>query len=513
VERSTRRTLLARAGIAGAALTVAGLPRGLLGAADALADTNTRLPIAWGNELAAAMRGNLLYKDNPRYLAAQPLFNSRFDSIFPQAIARPIDEADVQTIMRWAARHDVRIIPRGGGHGYTGNAIASRGLVVDLRALKGVVLGDGGRTATLGGGTLSIDATSALSAAKVVVPTGTCPSVGFTGLAMGGGIGALSRMHGLTTDRISAVTIVTPDGQLRTVDQATEPELFWACRGGGGGNVGIVTRLQVQTAPAVPETQITIHWPWSASDAVLEAFLRTAPVAPDELTGDLAFSMKAGGKPPTVQYVGCYLGPPAQVAEVLAPLLAIPGAVLKSETTTRLKAALSAGDCDAVGVAACRPSRFGTPGILSRQRFFASSGYLSGPLDATSRKALLEAIYRAAPWPGGSRSILLAAHGGAIARVAPEATAFPHRAAWCSVQFFARSAGLWEDASARSWVHRARPSLGAQATGGAYVNYLDADQPDWQTAYYGASLERLKAVKAQFDPDGRFRPAQGIPTL
>ncbi len=509
VTRLSRRSLLARAGAATAAAAATQLPSGLLGGSASAA--TARIPSAWLRELADELRGGVYLQDNPRYLTAQAIYNSRFDLVFPPVIARPLDTDDVRTAMAWAARYNVAVFPRGGGHGYTGNATTPHALVLDLRTLKGVALSDGNRTAGIGGGALAIDVVAALAAKGVAIPTGSCPSVGVTGLAMGGGVGSLSRAYGLTTDHVQALTIVTPDGVVREVSESSEPDLFWACRGGGGGNVGVVTRTVMRTVPTATETLITIRWQWAVADEVLDTFLRTAPEAPRELTGDLAFSVDSSGKLPVVRYTGTFLGPVDQARAAVAPLLAIEGAGSSFAPKTHLQAALIAGYCEGLSIQQCRPNRFGDQGMLGRSRFFAGSSYLPGPLDAAGRQALLRAVRSARPVFGGRRSVLLAAMGGAIDDVAPDATAFPHRAARCGVQFLAQSSGAWEDYNARNWVRSARNQLAPHATGGAYVNYLDLDQPGWQTAYYGGSLERLKAVKAQYDPDRRFRPQQGIP--
>ncbi|MBJ7470604.1 MAG: FAD-binding oxidoreductase [Solirubrobacteraceae bacterium] len=505
----SRRALLLRAGAAGAAVTAAQLPRELLATADARAAS--RIPSAWLRELMDELRGGVYLQDNPRYLTAQAIYNSRFDLVFPPAIARPLDAEDVRTAIAWAARHDVAVFPRGGGHGYTGNATTPHALVLDLRSIKGLTLSDGNRRVEVGGGALGIDVIAALAAKGVMVPTGSCPSVGITGLAMGGGIGSIARAHGLTADRVESLTIVTPDGELREVSETQEPDLFWACRGGGGGNVGVVTSMVLRTVPTVTETQITIRWPWPAAEQVLDAFLRTAPEAEHELTGDLAFSVDSSRQWPVVRYVGTFQGSVERARIAVAPLLSVEGASASFAAKTHLQSAMIAGYCEGMAISQCRPSRFGDLGRLGRSRFFAGSSFLPGPLDSTGRGALLRAVRRATPILNGRRTVILAALGGAIAEVDPSATAYPHRQAACAVQFLAQSSGSWEDYNARNWVRSGRNGLAPHATGGAYVNYLDLDQPGWEQAYYGDGLQRLQAVKAQYDPDRRFRPQQGIP--
>ena len=510
VSRVSRRGFVTRAGAAGLALAAAQVPSGLVRAGSASAAT-PKIPGAWLRELTDELRGGVYLQDNPRYLSAQPIYNSRFDLVFPPVIARPLDAEDVRTALLWAARHDVPVYPRGGGHGYTGNATTPHALVLDLRTLKGISLSDGNQRAHIGGGALAIDVIASLAASGVAIPTGTCPSVGVTGLAMGGGMGMLGRAHGLTTDRLESLTIITADGQIRTVSETVEPDLFWACRGGGGGNLGIVTSTVMRTVPTVLETQISIRWPWPAADHALDAFLRGMPEAPNGLSGDLAFSIDASGRWPVVRYTGAFQGPVDQARAAVAPLLAVDGAHASFAPKSHLQAAMTAGYCEGLAVQQCRPSRFGDFGVMGRSRFFASSTYLPGALDSAGRQAILRAVRTATPVFGGRRAVILAALGGAIREIEPGATAYPHRAAACNIQFLAQSSGAWEDYNARNWVRAGRLHLRPHATGGAYVNYLDLDQPGWQQAFYGDSLDRLTAVKGQYDPDARFRPQQGIP--
>lgn len=504
----SRRAFLARAGAAGATALATQVPSALVPSA---AQAAVRFPSAWTRELMSELRGGVYVQDNPRYHFSAPVFNTRFDQAFPPAIARPVDVADVQTALAWAARHDVQVVPRGGGHGYTGNSASSHALVLDLRTIKGVALRDGGTRAEIGGGTLAIDAVAALAPSGVTVATGSCPSVGLAGFSMGGGIGSLTRAHGLGADRLESLTLVTADGRLLTASATEHADLFWALRGGGGGNLGIVTSATYRTVRTAAETKVAIRFPWEVAGDVLDAFLRFAPGAARELSGDLAFGVDSTRKPPAVRYDGTFLGSEPAARTVLAPLLAIDGAVASFTPTTHLAAVKAAGYCEDLSLAQCRPARFGDNGLLGRARFFAGSSYLAGPLDAAGRAALLRAVRTATPVFDGRRSVLLAALGGAVDDAAPADTAYPHRGAAVNVQFYAKSSGLWEDYNARNWVKSARLHVAPHATGGAYVNYLDRDQANWREAFYGDSMSRLQATKAELDPELRFEPRQGIP--
>ena len=187
------------------------------------------------------MRGPVLTPGQRGYGAAADVYNARWDGSHPVAVVRPRDVADVRAAVRWAARYDVPVVPRSGGHGYTGNSTTDAGVVLDLRGLRAVRLRDGGRRVRAGAGAQLVDVDAALAAHGVAVPAGSCPSVGLGGLALGGGMGLAGRAFGLTLDNVVAATVVTADGRRRRVDATHDPDLFWALRGGGGASASSPT--------------------------------------------------------------------------------------------------------------------------------------------------------------------------------------------------------------------------------------------------------------------------------
>ena len=169
--------------------------------------------------------------------------------------------ADVAAAVRWANRFDVRVVARSGGHSYAGYSTTSDGVVIDLSRLRGVSVSNG--RARIGPGAQLIDVQRALTRRGLTVPSGSCPSVGIAGLALGGGHGLAGRRFGLTSDNLIAARVVTADGRVRQVDADTNEDLYWACRGGGGGNFGIVTSLTLRTHRATGASWFSVSWPWS----------------------------------------------------------------------------------------------------------------------------------------------------------------------------------------------------------------------------------------------------------
>ena len=192
------------------------------------------------------MRGPVIRPGSARFAAAARVYNRRYDGATPDAVIELRDSHDVQAVLRWADRHDVRVAARSGGHSYAGYSTPDVGVVVDLRRLRSISVDRGGRRASIGAGAHMIEVVDALARHGGAVPGGSCPTVGFGGLALGGGYGLASRAFGLTADNVTGLVVVTPDGRLRRVDARHDPDLFWALRGGGGGNFGIVTRFETR---------------------------------------------------------------------------------------------------------------------------------------------------------------------------------------------------------------------------------------------------------------------------
>lgn len=202
-----------------------------------------------GGGLSRAIRGHVFLAGQAGFLGAAHVFNTRFDSVVPLAVARPVDARDVRDAIRFTTSHGVQARARSGGHSYAGYSTLSGGVVLDLRRLNWVKVDQRHRMATIGAGCQLIDVSARLARKGVTIPAGSCPSVGIAGVTLGGGFGLASRAFGLTIDNLLAMRIATADGQLRTVDDRTDPDLFWSLRGGGGGNFGIVTDFVFRTHP------------------------------------------------------------------------------------------------------------------------------------------------------------------------------------------------------------------------------------------------------------------------
>jgi len=373
--------------------------------------------------------------------------------------------------------------------------------VLDLRNLRSISVDGRARTATVGAGAQLIDVYAGLAARGATIPAGSCPSVGIAGVTLGGGMGLAARRLGLTTDNLLAARIATADGKLRQVDGRTDPDLLWALRGGGGGNFGIVTQL-VFRAHRLPSSAayFFVSWPWSSASDAIAAWQGWAPHARDELTSILHLNATPGG--PSVTVSGQYFGPSGRLGGLLSPLAAVPGASISTGDRSYFNLQMIFAGCAHIGLPACHTVGTSAGGTLPRATFRAKSDYVTRPLSSAGRGTLISAV-EARSGQSGSGAILFDSYGGAINRVAANATAFVHRnALWC-IQYLTYNGGA-------GWLSQTYGRMRPYVSGMAYQNYIDRDLSHWQRAYYGANYPRLLATRRRVDPDHVFNFPQAI---
>jgi len=469
-------------------------------------------PPDW-SALAGQLRGKLVRPTDGAYDAARVLYNTRFDGLRPQAIARCASVADVQACVAFSRHYGVAIAPRSGGHSYGGWS-SGPGLVVDVGGLSSIdVRAD---VVVIGAGARLADAYAAVGAQGRGIAAGSCPTVGIAGLTLGGGLGVLSRAWGLTCDSVTSVDIVTADGTARTCDAQRDPDLFWALRGGGGGNFGVVTSFTLRTRPSAPLAIAFVTWPWAQTATVLRAWQSWIATMPDAVWSNVHLDA-ASGPEPTLLVHAVATEDVAALQAHLDRLVSAAGSAPNGRTVlTRpySEAMLLEGGCAQLTLAQCHLRGTTPEATLGRETYAAKSSIATAPLSNAAIDAIVGGLEGLQALPNaGAGSVLIDAMGGAVAQVAPDATAFPHRSATAALQLVAS----W-DASAppaiadasiawlRSTYAKARPLIGP----GAYVNYADPDLPDWQQAYYGANYARLQRVRATYDPDGLFAFPQAI---
>jgi FAD/FMN-containing dehydrogenase len=449
--------------------------------------------------LARKLSGKVLTPDASGYALARRSYNPLYDARRPAAVALCGKTEDVQACVAAAAASATPIAARSGGHSYAGYSTPDNALVVDLAGLSGVRVGGDG-TAVVAAGTRLIDVYSALAAAGRALPAGSCPSVGIAGLTLGGGIGVLSRKYGLTCDHLVGATVVTADGQARTVSASAEPDLFWALRGGGGGNFGIVTSFTFATVPAPSLSLFQLNYPAGTLTDAYGAWQPWIASAPDELWSNFNIT---GGDSSTCTISGCYVGSSGGLDSLVNQLVSRIGS-RPGRRSVMSKSYLDAmryyAGCSSESMSTCRAQTRGEE--WDRESFVASSRMLSAPVSDPSKIATAADGHP-------NLHLIIDGIGGAVGRVGANATAFPHRSAIASMQIYLKTTSGARDSAARQ-VAQVRDSLVPVVGDAAYVNYIDATMPNWANAYYGANLARLRTVAQQYDPKGLFSFAQSV---
>jgi len=457
----------------------------------ATAETSTTASAAPWNQLARSLQGPLLTKDAPDFARIASPWNLRFASRIPAGIARCTSPEDVRACLLWAQSNDVPLTIRSGGHSYAGFSTTS-GLMIDVSLMNEV--GDihqAGRV-RMGGGARNADVYSALGPLNRALTHGRCRGVGVAGLVLGGGIGFSQRMRGLTCDQLVETEIVLPSGELLRCNEAENADLFWACRGGGGGNFGVNTSLTFQTFPVDAVTVFRLAW-IAGLDELLPAALDLLPTMPDRLGCKLLVD---AGKEPELELLGQLAGTQDELAALLAPLYRI---------------------------AKPREASISTLPYWESQELLSEEGppeythersrYIFRPLPPEGSRTILDFTRR---WPGthdGAQWKMFLA-GGAVAAVPPDATAFVHRKA-LMLSAIDLAWTLEDDeatvAANQAWLDEFHAAMRPFTSDQSFQNFTDEAETDYLRAYYGSNLERLVEIKRKYDPDNVLRFAQSIP--
>jgi FAD/FMN-containing dehydrogenase len=436
--------------------------------------------------------GQLLAPGDAEYDEARIPWNADIDRR-PVLIARCEDNDDVVGAIAAARAAGLPLAVRGGGHSASGHSVAEGGVVIDLSRMKRVAIDADRRIVRAGAGLLLGELDAETQRFGLAVPAGTISHTGIAGLTLGGGLGWLMRRHGLTVDNLIGAELVTAEGEVVEVDGDRHPDLLWGLRG-GGGNFGVVTSFTYRAHPVGPiVTGGLLVFPAERGVEALAGMRDVMATVSDDLTTfgvvltappHAPFPPELQGRPVVALGV-CHIGDPEAAAAELAPLRAMGPAL------------------DLVG-----PMPFtALQSMIDETAPHGRGNYQSGLQladlpDEAARRAI--AAVSAAPSPFSH--ILFPAMGGAVARVAPDATAYPHRSspymAWVVTEWL-----LPDHANARevnrSWVRATRESLGPFGHG-VYVNAL-GDEPDRLGEAYGPNLPRLRELKRRWDPTNVFR--------
>src|ERR687898_3218751 len=234
--------------------------------------------------LGRIIDGDVVTPDSPEYDATNTVFNARFHEVRPQAIVRCANPHAVAEAISFVRRHGLEHAARSGGHSFAGHS-STQGVVIDVSPMR--ALSVDGEMVSVGAGARLGEVYDALADYELAIPAGTCPPVGIAGFTLGGGLGSLGRKYGVLSDRLIRAEIVLADGRVVKPDEHHHEDLFWALRGAGGGNFGVVTSLELRTVPAPTVTNFHLTWAYANAAAVIDSWQRWAPNAPNELAASL----------------------------------------------------------------------------------------------------------------------------------------------------------------------------------------------------------------------------------
>lgn len=441
--------------------------------------------------LKRAFPNEAVLPDDLRYETMRLLKIGNYDKR-PAAIVRPRTAADVARLVTFARDRDLELAVRSGGHGHAGYGSTDGGLVLDLRDMNMIEIDAAGRTAWAETGATAGEFTHAAGELSLAVGFGDTGSVGIGGITLGGGVGYLSRKFGLTIDSVLAAEVVTADGRVVTADAESEPDLFWAIRG-GGGNFGVVTRIRFRLNEVPAFTGGMLILP--ATPEVVAGAVVAAEAAPDELSAILNV-MAAPPMP--------FLPPEVYGKLIVMGLMAFAGPPAQAEAAFRPFRALATPLADMV-----KPSSYADmfpPEEDYRPSILLHNQYVDG-FGAAEAEAAVE---RVASGTAVMRVVQIRMLGGAIARVPADATAYAHRNRKIMINVAAMFTSPDDRAVQADWVSELAGALGSGDS--AYANFL-VDEPEARVraAYPGATWDRLRQIKRRYDPGNFFRMNQNIP--
>lgn len=432
--------------------------------------------------LKDSLRGALLLSGNPGYDEARRVLNETIDR-HPALIVQPSGAADVRTAVTFAREHSLLLAVKCGGHSQSGLSTCEGGMQLDLSRIRGVRIDPAARRAYVSGGCLLGELDHEAMACGLVTTAGTVSHTGVGGLTLGGGFGRLARRFGLALDNVTAVDIVTADGQYRHASSAENPELLWAVRG-GGGNFGVVTTFEFTLHPMQRQVIAgNVVFPLSRASELLPAYADLSLHAPDELYTDCILSAPPG-KDAVFIIALCYSGPAERADRTLAPI---------RKLGTPLADTLKALDYVAVQRGTDRTD----PRVYAD---YEQSGFID-TFDSDLAAALVTGFESSAD----RRTTVFFQHGGgAIGRIPATATAFPHRRATHNMLLAASWPAENDPTPHRRFVDRYWATL-LRFTDGVYVNTMNEAPPEVVEANYQGNLQRLRRLKQKYDPANLFR--------
>lgn len=483
---------------------------------------------------SAGLTGRVVHRGGPGWERARRNFNARIDpeTVEPKTIVFVQHAGDVSHAIQYVRETGLPLRIRCGRHSYEAYSLVKDGLVIDVSDINHIAYDRATGQVTVGAGARCLDVAEKLAAEGRVLPLPTFASVGVAGATLGGGAGIASRKFGLTVDNLISAKVVTADGGLLTASGTENSDLFWALKGGGGGNFGVVTEFTFNTHRARNVVVFLASWDWSKFEELVDAWQRWAPQVEESMTAIL--DLRADGKLVMFgQYTpdsneGLY-GIQAKLELLFGqvPLLKYTSGTLRRANAVlrQLFAQVPPSKIEIRLVPLVIANRVFAQinprdpewrsQLREEQIFKSTSSFAFAPLPQEAIKKLRHDL-ETSPKREGEKNydqdmVRLLPGGGPAAQLPSDSSAVDARQAKILLQYDA----YWDDPRDNepntAWVEGMRRDLGPY-TRGAYINYHDSLIQDPLISYYGANLRRLVAVKAKYDPDNVFQYPQSIPT-
>jgi FAD/FMN-containing dehydrogenase len=440
-----------------------------------------QLDAAAVRKLASQTAGRVITPDSPDYELSRLVFNRAFDKR-PALIVRCARAEDIARTLEFAQRYDLTVAVRGGGHNRAGLSVCDGGVLIDLAAMSQIVVNADTRVARAQAGALTVHVDTATQRHGLATTLAGCPTVGIAGLTLGGGEGFLMSKYGLACDNLVSASLLTVDGRQFEVSLTSNPDLFWAIRG-GGGNFGVALALEYRLHPVTDVLAGTLVYPLGEIRQRLEVFAQVVASAPDEF--NVVGIVSASAQGPRFQMIVGHCGDPRQGNDLLSPLRALN----PQEDTMRTMSYLEAN-------ATINPA---APVAHFQTDLFVPH----------FKAAVIETITTAIDAAPPNSRVFMVPIYGAVTRVGLTDTAYPLRHTGCELDVM----GRWDGPSGRDaavqWVKALRDKLQPFANG-AYVNQLGETSQDLVRLAYGANYSRLVAIKKKYDPKNVLRSNQNI---
>lgn len=469
----------------------------------------------WG-QLRRHLEGDVVLPSDQAYASAKQGVLVELDSVKPQGIVYCETPRDVSTAIKFAGDNDIAVHTRSGGHSLAGWS-TGQGMVLDVSRLNRVSVGH--HTVRLGPGVQSIDALATLKPYNRQIITGTCATIRQGGYISGGGIGFQVRKFGVASDRLVSARMVLSNGRIVRASEGMHSDLFWAIRGGGGGNFGVAVDFEVRPVSAPRMVSFDTFWPWDKAQEIITAWQEWCSSGSNNLGSTLTVLLSDGapGKVPIIRIHGAYHGPLSEFEQALNELAAEAGATpgLRNVQELAYADAMKAlYGCEQFTVQECHRVGSNPDAKIRRTPFLRERTRLLDRPTGSSGVADLLAAFEANRRPGHITYLYFTALGGVANEVPRAQTAYVHRGA----EFFVACATLLSDGqppaeeaeAAMVWPIHAFNVIDPLSSGESYLNFPNPDLGDWRQAYYAENYSRLVSVKRRYDAPDFFRHPQSI---